>query len=109
VARPLFLPRCLSIGNYKRLFPAGAYNLQSVSAVEEKARETTEEVTRFANQTMAKLAISLVILLVAVSNLPVFHSYFCYLNYTPSINVSQAAVPIIGSQCFMLFNELKFI
>ena len=46
---------------------------------------------------------------VAISNLPIFHTYFCDLNYTPSINVSQAAVPVNGSQCFVLRNALYWI
>ena len=48
-------------------------------------------------------------LIVAISNQPIFHTYFCYLNYTPSINVSQAAVPVNGSQCFVLCNTLYWI
>ena len=48
-------------------------------------------------------------LIVAISNLPIFHTYFCYLNYKPSINVSQAAVPVNGSQCFVLRNALYWI
>ena len=46
---------------------------------------------------------------VAISNLPIFHTYFCYLNYTPSINVSQAAVPVNSSQCFVLCIALYWI
>ena len=38
-----------------------------------------------------------------------FHTYFCYLNYTPSINVSQGAVPVSGSQCFVIRNALYWI
>jgi len=49
------------------------------------------------------------IITLAISNLPAFHSYFCYLNYTPSINIPLAAVPGIGSQCFMLHNVLYWI
>ena len=48
-------------------------------------------------------------LLLAISNQPIFHTYCCYLNYTPSINVSQAAVPVNGSQCFVLRNALYWI
>ena len=46
-------------------------------------------------------------LLVAIST--IFHTYFCYLNYIPSINVSQAAVLVNGSQCFVLRNALYWI
>ena len=49
------------------------------------------------------------LLTVAISNQPIFHTYFCYLNYTLSINVSQAAIPINGSQCFVLCNALYWI
>ena len=48
-------------------------------------------------------------LTVAISNQPIFPTYFCYLTYTPSINVSQAAVPVNGSQCFVLHNALYWI
>ena len=48
-------------------------------------------------------------LIVAISNQPIFHTYFCHLNYTPSINVSQAAVPVNGSQCCVLCNTLYWI
>ena len=51
----------------------------------------------------------LVLVIVAISNLPIFHTYFCYLNYTPSINVSQAAVLVNGSQCFVLCIALYWI
>ena len=49
------------------------------------------------------------VIAVAISNLPIFHTYFCYLNYTPSIKVSQASVPVNGSQCFVLCNALYWI
>ena len=35
--------------------------------------------------------------------------YFCYLNYTPSVKVSQAAIPVNGSQSFILRNALYWI
>ena len=38
-----------------------------------------------------------------------FHTYFCYLNYTPSIKVSQAAIPVNVSLCFVLRNALYWI
>ena len=42
-----------------------------------------------------------------VTAIPIFHTYFCYLNYTPSINVPQAAVPV--NECFILCNALYWI
>ena len=39
-----------------------------------------------------------------ISNLSIFHIYFCKSNYTPSANISQAAVQVCGSQCFVLRN-----
>ena len=48
-------------------------------------------------------------LILAISNLPIFHTYLCYLNYTPSINVAQAAVSVNDSQCFVLRNALYWI
>jgi len=47
--------------------------------------------------------------MLAIFNLPVFHSCFCNLDCKPSIKISKAAVPVIGSQFFILRNALHWI
>jgi len=47
--------------------------------------------------------------LVAISNLPVFQLFLLLVNYTPLLNILQAAILAIGNQCFIPHNVLYWI